>query len=111
MKRLLAATLFVIALPVTASPFVVSDPVDPATTSCGFTMDATPKQTVAVATAGSSKICKLDLAGLTVGSHTVTATAIVNDPIWGVLESAPSLPLSFVKPAVPASPVNIRLSP
>jgi hypothetical protein len=111
----LATKLFAVSLllPVSAlaSPFVISDPVDPAVTDCGIFLDAAPKQTVPVTLSGTSKICKLDLAGIANGAHTVKATAIVNDPVWGVQESPQTAPLGFTKPASPAAPATLRLAP
>jgi hypothetical protein len=111
----LATKLFAVSLllPVSAlaSPFVISDPVDPAVTDCGIFLDAAPKQTVPVTLSGTSKICKFDIAGIANGAHTIKATAIINDSIWGVLESPQSVPLSFTKPASPAAPATLRLAP
>jgi hypothetical protein len=74
-------------------------------------MDATAKLVIPVVAETGGNICKLDLAGLANGSHTVKATAIVNDPIWGSQESVESLPLSFVKPGLPANPGGLKLRP
>lgn len=43
------------------------------------------------------------------GSHTFTMTAIINDPIFGLQESAESIPLSFVKPGPPPVPGTPKL--
>lgn len=95
-----------------AAPFVITDPVDPATTQCGVFLDAAAKQVIPVTVSGTSKICKYDLATLASGSHTVQMTAItVNDPVWGSRESAKSTPLAFTKPDVPAPPASLGLSP
>ena len=109
MKKLLAILLF----PCTAfAAKVVSDPVDPAVTHCGFFLDGAPKATVPVNVVGAVKNCELTLADtLANGAHTVTATAIINDPVWGVKESPQTPPLSFVKPAAPATPAGVRLAP
>jgi hypothetical protein len=111
MARFLLVLLLLAPLAGRASPFVVSDPLDPSVTDCGIFLDAAPKQTVPVTIAGAGKICKFDLAGIANGAHTVKATAIVNDPVWGVQESPQSAPLSFTKPASPAAPATLRLAP
>lgn len=95
-----------------AAPFVVSDPVDPATAQCGVLLDAAPKVIITVTVAAGVKTCKYDLATLASGSHSIRMTAItLNDPVWGSQESAPSVPLAFSKPAVPAPPASLVLSP
>jgi hypothetical protein len=109
MKRFLIVLLF--PAQVIAAPFVVTDPLDSSATHCGVLMDAAPKQTIPVTVEGSGKICKFDLQGIGNGSHTVRLTAMYTDPVWGAQESAPSLPLAFVKPAAPATPAGTRLAP
>lgn len=109
-KKLLAIALLLPAAAL-ASPFLISDPLDPSVTDCGIFLDAAPKQTVPVTISGTGKICKFDLAGIANGAHTVKASAIVNDPVWGVQESPQSVPLGFTKPASPASPATLRLAP
>jgi hypothetical protein len=109
MKKLLVVLLF----PCTAfAAKVVSDPVDPGVTHCGFFLDGGVKLTVPVNVVGTVKNCELTLSDtLSNGAHTVTATAIIVDPVFGSRESPQSLPLSFVKPAAPATPAGVRLAP
>ena len=110
MKKLLAILAFVPSA--YAAPFVVSDPVDPATTQCGVFLNAAPKVTVPVTVTAGVKTCKYDLATLASGTHTVKMTAItINDPVWGSQESAQSAPLAFSRPGVPVAPVGLGLSP
>lgn len=110
MKRLLLLLLIPVAH---AAPFVVTDPVDPATTQCGVFLDAAPKVTIPVTVTAGVKTCKYDLASIGIGMHTVQMTAItVNDPVWGTKESAKSSPpLSFSKPDVPVAPAGLVLAP
>lgn len=108
MKRLLLLCLIPCAQ---AAPFVVSDPVDPATTQCGVFLNAAPKVTIPVTVTSGVKTCKYDLATLASGTHSIRMTAItVNDPIWGSQESAQSLPLAFSKPGAPVAPGGLVLS-
>jgi hypothetical protein len=94
-----------------AAPFVVSDPVDVMVTHCGFKLDAAARTDVAVALSGTDKICKLDLAGLAAGSHTLTATAVDIDPVWGRRESVPSANFMVVVPTNPIAPSGLKLQP
>jgi hypothetical protein len=94
-----------------AAPFIVSDPLDPRATHCGWKMDAGTRTDVAAAMSGTDKICKLDLAGLAAGSHTVSATAVAVDPIWGRLESAASANFTFAVPTMPTVPSGLKLAP
>lgn len=111
MKILLALCLLISTI-ATAAPFVVSNPVDPATTHCGVTLNATPKITVPVTVTGTVKTCQYDLANLASGSHSITMTAIVEKTATNTgAESAQSLPLAFSKPAAPAVPGGLALSP
>src|SRR3990167_1843929 len=111
MRKILLLVLTLLSPMALAAPFVVSDPLDPRATHCGILMDAAPKVVIPVVAETGGNICKFDLAGISNGSHTVRATAIAIDPIWGTEESAESVPLSFVKPALPANPGGLRLLP
>ena len=110
-RALLAVAMAAASTTVFSAPFVVSDPLDARATHCGILMDATPKQVIPVVADAGGNICKFDLAGLANGSHTVRATAIAIDPIWGSQESAESVPLVFVKPGLPANPGGLKLQP
>lgn len=111
-KTLLALAAAVFAAAVTAAPFVVSDPVHPSTTHCGVTLNAAPKVIVPVNVTGTVKTCQYDLANLASGSHSITMTAIVEKTATNTgAESAQSPPLAFSKPAAPAVPAGLALSP
>ena len=89
-----------------AQPFVVADVVA-GVSQCGVYLNAAPKVTVPA----SSLLCKYDISGVSVGSHTIRMTAIsVADPIWGTQESVQSAALNFTRPAVPVTPSTPRLS-
>ena len=95
MKKLLFFLLF----PFSAfGANVITDPVDNRTTHCGVFLDGDPKIVVPVTAAGVGKICKYDVSGVDVGTHIISMTAIVVDPVWGDGESPQSVPLSFVRP-------------
>lgn len=117
MKKLLlvVAIAFAVAHPALAAPFIVSDPLVSGVVQCGVFLDAAPKLTVpvtAVVTPAPGNICKFDVGGVGVGSHTITMTAItVNDPVWGSQESAKSSPLAFTRPAAPNAPSGLQLAP
>lgn len=119
MKKLLAALITLVALCAAtahAAPFLYAD-VAVGTTACGVVIDGgakvtSPTITVPVSPSAPTGVqCKHDLAGLSPGSHTITATAIaVADPVWGTQESAASAPLTTVRPTAPAVPQNPKLS-
>lgn len=103
------------AMIVNAAPFVESDPQimgQPKATHCGILIDSEIKieSPVRLDTAGQP-YCKYDLATVAVGSHTIRATFIVKDTVWGTLESVQSLPFSFTRPVVPATPTGLELMP
>lgn len=96
-----------------AAPFVITDPLPAGVTQCGVYLDAgsVVRIPVTVSSPGSN-ICKVDLATVTTGSHTISLTSITtNDPIWGSLESPRSSPLSFGRPSVPNAPGGLLLVP
>ncbi|TFH46855.1 MAG: hypothetical protein E4H01_09265 [Lysobacterales bacterium] len=96
-----------------SAPFVVADVVT-TVTSCNVIQDGAPAVSVpseADATSATGRACKLDLAGISSGQHTVTMTAVdANDPLF-VRESAASAPLAFGVPGIPAVPGTLRLKP
>lgn len=107
MKSLLFFALLLFASSAIANPFAQAS-VATGVASCNFSLDGGAKVNV-TATAG---LCKLDMASTTVGSHSLTVTAVAtNDPIWGSQETAPSAPLAFVRPASPAVPTGLQLVP
>jgi hypothetical protein len=111
MKRILFALLFAWASCAVAQPYLYADTVGTSVTltTCGVFMDAQPKTVAGTVLVGTIVTCKHDLSGITGGSHTVRVTAIVNDPIWGPLESVQSLPFTFTKPSTLAAPTGLRL--
>ena len=111
MKKILALVLTLLSPMALSAPFVVSDPLDPRATNCGVFLDAAAKVTIPVTADGTDKVCKYDISGVSVGSHTIRMTAIANDPVWGSQESAESVPLSFVRPAAPSVPAGLGLQP
>ena len=111
MRSFIALALIAFASQAMTAPFVVSDPVDPTATHCGFKMDTAARADVPVATSGTNKICRLDLAGVAVGSHTVTATVVVVDTIWGRRESPASANFTFAVSAMPPGPGGLKLVP
>jgi hypothetical protein len=94
-----------------AAPFVVSGPLETRATHCGFAMDGGARSDIVVATSGTDKICKMDLAGLATGSHVVNATAVANDAVYGRLESPPSANFTFAVPTIPVVPSGLKLTP
>lgn len=119
MKKLLFAFSFLLLFSFSSksfsAPFVVSDPLTAGVTQCGIYLDAAGKVAIpvtAVTTPVPGNICKFDVGSISVGSHTINMTAItVNDPVWGSQESAKSLPLVFVRPAIPVAPSGLQLIP
>lgn len=111
MKYPIGLILALFAAQATAAPFIVSDPLDPRATHCGWVIDSGTKQDVLVGTAAADKVCKYDLSAVAVGTHTVTATAVAIDPVWGRMESASSVPFSFTRPAPSGVPTGFRLVP
>lgn len=111
MKYLILILLAVSAHAISA-PFVVSDPLDARCTHYGIYIDAVPKQVFPAFVEGTNKIVHYDLVGIAVGTHTVRATCIAQDPVWGDQESPQSLPLQFAKPSSSTvAPVGIRVVP
>lgn len=111
MRKILLLVLMLLSSAAMSAPFVVSDPLDPRATNCGVFLDAAAKVTITVTADGTDKICKYDVSGVSVGSHTIRMTAIANDPIWGSQESVQSAPLSFVRPAGVSAPAGLGLQP
>lgn len=85
-----------------AAPFLVMD-VQPEADRC--TVTGLPAPIVATVDEAAG-LCKFDLAGLPVGSYTVTATA---SNLWGA--SAPSAPFVFSRPPSTSTPASLRLVP
>lgn len=75
-------------------------------------MDASAKAVSAVSVDGTGKVfCHHDIAGISSGAHTVKATYIIKDAIFGDKESAQSVPFSFNVPVAPSvAPFTLQLS-
>lgn len=107
-KKIISVILLTLSVNVFATPFVVSDPysitsqIQPS--HCGIKLDSGVKIEVPVTSDATGKFCKFDVGNVIAGSHTVTATFILKDSLWGNLESAPSPPFTFVRPDTPVSP-------
>lgn len=111
MKRL-AMLVLLSSLPSLAAN--VEANVDPGVTSCGVFLDAAPKVTIAVTAPvppATQAKCRFDVQGVSTGAHNVRMTAIRDDPIWGLLESAQSPPFAFAKPSAPSVPASPALVP
>lgn len=96
-----------------AAPFLVSDPYTGASlpTHCGILLDTAAKVEVPAVIDPSGAICKYDLASAPTGAHVVKARFILRDPVWGVIESADSAPLNFLRPGAPTAPLGLSIKP
>jgi hypothetical protein len=112
MMRILAV-LLLFSGSALAAPFLVSDPLgDQSTTHCGYVVDGAAKAEIPVGTnATGQKICKIDLAAITTGTHTAVVTAIKTDPVWGRQESAPAPNFTFARPSAPTAPAGMAITP
>lgn len=110
MKRFIALLTFACAASAQAAPHLYGT-VQDGVTHCGVVIDGAPKVTVPVIQGSTPLTCRLDLASLGTGPHVATMTAIIDDPVWGTQESAPSAPFSFTRPAAPAAPSTPHLAP
>ena len=99
MKRILIAVLVCLNFGANAAPFVTSDPTTQTVTHCGALIDSAAKvdSVVDIVTPTSFR-CKIDIGTVSVGTHTIKATFVNIDPVWGRSESVNSLPLDFVRP-------------
>ena len=96
-----------------AAPFVVSDSTTQVVTHCGVVLDSGSKIDVPVVTATpTTAICKYDISAVSVGPHTIKATFVNIDPIWGRSESVFSSPLDFVRPSnvINIAPTNLVIT-
>jgi hypothetical protein len=95
------------------APNIVSDPTTvTAVTHCAWYMDATPRQLVVAPKDSSGKpYCKLDVAAIATGAHSVTAAFVVDDPVWGTQEGPKSDPFAFTRPAAPPKPSGLTVRP
>lgn len=104
------------AIDAISAPFVVSDPAPlsgPQPTHCGVWIDTAARAETAVSRDATGAVfCKIDVGAVAAGgSHTVRASFIVRDSVWGSLESAQSPPFVFARPSLPAAPAGLGLAP
>ena len=93
-----SALWFFIGLAV-AAPFVVSDPTLQGVTHFGSVLDGGVKVDSLVAVSPLGKSCKIDVGSAVTGNHSITASFVNIDPIYGRSESVMSAPLDFTVPA------------
>jgi hypothetical protein len=92
-------------------PFIEADLIDQSTTHFAVSLDDGP-YSADLPVSGSPRICRYDVSSVSVGPHIIRMKAVIpNSAGWGRLESAPSDPFSFTKPAAPVTPSGIRLVP
>ena len=109
MKKLILLAL--LPLNVMAAPFFVADLPDQTTTHCQFQLNG-GAWSLDMPVIGTLRICFVDANALNVqpGPNTLLARAVKVDAGWGRLESAPSAPFSFTRPAAPSTPSTPRLT-
>ena len=113
MKKLFLIAILMAAPYVSAAPFITSDATTQKVTHCGIVLNnGTKIEVPVVSVSATSAICKYDVGGVAVGPHTIKATFINIDPVWGRSESVFSTPLDFERPAqvIPTSPSGLGLS-
>ncbi|MFO1417261.1 MAG: hypothetical protein U1E83_01190 [Methylotetracoccus sp.] len=113
---LIAFVLLLAASGAQAQPFLTSDPYPasstPKPTHCGVYLDTAAKAEFTVVADASGTYCKVDMASVATGSHTVKLSYIVKDPTWGSLEGPLSSPFAFVRPiGLGSAPTGLGLSP
>ena len=84
---------------VTAAPWVVSDPTLQGVTHCGSVLDGGVKVDSLVSVSPLGKSCKIDVGAVGAGNHSITASFVNIDPVYGRSESVMSAPLDFTVPA------------
>ena len=106
-----AALWFCIGLAI-AAPFVVSDPTLQGVTHCGSVLDGGVKVDSVVAVSPLGKSCKIDIGSVGGGNHSITASFVNIDPVYGRQESVQSAPLDFTVPGKSLNaPSVLRLVP
>ena len=113
MKKLFLITILMSTPYVSAAPFVTSDATTQKVTHCGVLLDNGVKIDVPVTSVSTtSAICKYDVGSVTVGPHTIKATFVNIDAVWGRSESVYSVPLDFIRPdqTIPTSPSGLGIS-
>jgi len=113
MKTLLLTLLLGLPSIAIAGPFVTSDPTTQIVTHCGYVLDVEAKVDSPIAVVTGGNICKIDVGAVAAGSHTLKATFVNIDPVWGRSESVFSAPLTFVRPAstLPTAPTTLTIKP
>ena len=108
MKRIVCAVVMLLTSAAAwGAPWVITDPVAVGVTHCGRYEAGVFKIDVPIV-AGA---CKFDIGTQPVSTVSYTATAVINDQVWGRQESVQSLPLSVVRPAAPQPPVGLHAIP
>lgn len=112
----IACLLLLVASGAQAQPFLTSDPYPasstPKPTHCGVYLDTAAKAEFTVVADASGTYCKVDLASVGTGSHTVKLSYIVKDATWGSLEGPLSSPFAFVRlPGPGSAPTGLGLQP
>lgn len=106
------AILFLFPLSAASAQYVYGDTQLTAPGQCGVFLDSNPRTAISTVLVGTVHTCKLDVSGVSNGSHSVKFTAVAtNDPTWGTQESGQSAPFAFSRPGSPAAPTNLRLGP
>lgn len=116
MKIYLGVGIVLLALsPLSFGQSIVTDPLVPGVSQCGVLLDTAPEIKIPVTPQPSpaiGNICSFKVNTVSPGTHTIKMTSITtNDPVWGSQESAPSLPLTFTRPAAPSVPSGLQLVP
>jgi len=106
MVKLVVLAFILIPSLVWANPFMICDPQAGVThyalTGPGWVPVSVPAQ--------ADGSIRMDVAGSSVGSNSLTVRACRSDAVWGELCSV-SVPFQFARPSAPANPANIGLSP
>lgn len=105
MRAILIALCAGLSLSAHAAPWLVAD-VQPEADRC--IISGLPAS-IAATVVESGGECRWDLAGLPVGSYTVTAVAEADSNLWKT--SAPSAPFAFQRPPSTSMPAGLRLVP
>ena len=107
-------SLLLLPLPLLAAPHIVSDSTAVSgITHCAWYLDSQARALVAAPKDSTGRpYCSLNIEGVSVGAHTVTAAFVRVNDVWGEEEGPKSNPFSFTRPAaVTGSPSSLRLTP
>ena len=113
MNKLISVCLLMIAsFTVSSAPFVVSDPTLQGVTHCGSVLDGGVKLDSLVAVSPLGKSCKIDIGAVSVGKHSIAASFVNVDPVYGRSESVMTPPFVFVVPEnILTAPDLLRIVP